>query len=706
MSSKISYYSKGNTVDGTNVCSGVETLAENLMEDNEEDAVITFPAKGGWASLRSTSFRITDENAMAVLPLPIYKINKFLIRPVGLCIRQDQKVTTPGGEFVESVYLPYNSYNVPDELDITDCVKTVNEWKALPRAETTEDYLTKACVDNTFYWQSGDTFIHFLNTQYVIPGDLFENALNATDKNPVYLKLLSRVLYRYLGTNNANFPLLGSLGADVLRGNDGKEYEIRDCLFQIEYVPITSSTKMRARKSAKTKIDFFQPFNQRAELNAVGAFGKNMWLTAQKTGVREITVVKNYTRLADIPPLGALVLHKGKKYRLIANKRIITNTQYMQVIHTLSENWSAKSKYISVDQKYRNWSIPQDVLWRNLYWEDFFIISKNAPTTGTKGSIAIKHLEQVFKSDIANDRTVDSFFISNVPKNGYDYTAGSDGKWKTVKRAVHASCSAYPLGNSLVFSASMKDNLSAGLKRYTRKIDNDDSETVCEECFYCNSDGTADNMTVILSDGIDSGFYPIGQEWIGDLIPYDEASVTLNQDGYPESILEVYDEVLDGTNYKARGDNLPRRPVFNETFWIDKDPGEALKFTYQIHFMEDDPDIVLGEVLTAKHPLISKATKNRSFFVFVSSSYLREGEQMIPDGEFFYHNGEYFNTYLETNGDFGYFSLVLTMNFVQKIINKGDSCKSWGIADADKRLIVGCNDTNARTLFFSLTHKR
>ena len=50
---KIRYESYGNTTVGTTYCSGVESFAENLIEDNEEDAVIVSPAKDAWARLRS-----------------------------------------------------------------------------------------------------------------------------------------------------------------------------------------------------------------------------------------------------------------------------------------------------------------------------------------------------------------------------------------------------------------------------------------------------------------------------------------------------------------------------------------------------------------------------------------------------------------------------------------------------------------------------
>ena len=43
MSKKIGYFSYGNATDGTNYCSGIETLVDNVIEDSEQDAQIVFP---------------------------------------------------------------------------------------------------------------------------------------------------------------------------------------------------------------------------------------------------------------------------------------------------------------------------------------------------------------------------------------------------------------------------------------------------------------------------------------------------------------------------------------------------------------------------------------------------------------------------------------------------------------------------------------
>ena len=77
-SKKLSYSSMGKTIDGTTYCSAVETLAENILEDSEEDATIVSPSKTGWASLSSTAYKMNTDNAEAHLPLPKKGLDKAI----------------------------------------------------------------------------------------------------------------------------------------------------------------------------------------------------------------------------------------------------------------------------------------------------------------------------------------------------------------------------------------------------------------------------------------------------------------------------------------------------------------------------------------------------------------------------------------------------------------------------------------------------
>ena len=114
MSTKFNYSSIGKTVDGTTFCSGVETLAENIIEDSEEDSVIVFPSATGWASLRSSAYRMTTENAEAHLPLPIYKLKRVLIKVPKFKIGKSSANTDWGGPW-------YVTDLVNEELEAVGC---------------------------------------------------------------------------------------------------------------------------------------------------------------------------------------------------------------------------------------------------------------------------------------------------------------------------------------------------------------------------------------------------------------------------------------------------------------------------------------------------------------------------------------------------------------------------------------------------------
>lgn len=658
MSSKnIDFYSYGSTIDGTNYCSGVETLAENVIEDNEADSVIVYPSSNGWARLRSESYRMTDENSAAVLPLPIYKVNKVLLRPAV----ESFTLTLGGNAVTISIYDFVNADGKKFELDISELVLPVEEWQALPIAQNGQEYEANICKDNTFYWEKGATSIAFLGTVY-------KNGVIFADNSPTYKRLISYMRYKivygnYTYTYNGQTIPLENL---ITQYNFlPSTSDVRDWQYRIEYVPLTSAFKIKSRKRAHTNIDYMQPFNQRAEVNAASAFGKNMYLTAQKTGVRELTVVKNYTRLADIPPLGALVIHKGKKYRLIANTYKQTNTIYVQVTHTLSENWTSKSKHVSVNQKYRNWNIPQDMLWRNLYWEDYLCIAKEQINTlhnNDTAGISIDDFMQGLKVSKTNDKTVDTFAWDNVV----------------------LPCSTMGIGNSLVFSASMKDQLSAGLREIEPNL--------CEEVLYCNADGTLNRANVKLSAGIGNGIYTNGV--------FIEKKIDDNFDLIGRRNLPLS---LQGSYNGAAGYawNMPLKVVFNKSFLIDKTAGEAIKFTYQIHLTPYDSDIVVGNAFAELNPLIKKWESDRKFKVWLMKDYLREGEDLIISG----NNTAYTQTYdgqyftLESNG--GYITLRLNIS----VDFQSSGYVGWCITDENNKLYLGCNSATT-VLYLTMQHKR
>lgn len=713
MSTKFNYSSIGKSVDGTTFCSGVETFAENIIEDSEEDSVIVFPSATGWASLRSSAYRMTTENAEAHLPLPIYKIKKLLVKLPELRILKavapdyeiscDAKELKKGGDGV--------SFN--NEVDITGAIVTDTEWNSLLLATDSVDYTKNLRKDNSFYYADGSDKISFLNTVNKLGAFIFVN------DTPSYERLLRYALYHTASDYSAIISS-ETISFNDLAGNGGYLAgipDIRKWQFRIEYVPMSSKTKIRARKNAPTKEEYIQPFNQRAEINAASAFGKNMYLTAQKTGCKEIKLVKNYTRLNDIPPLGALVRHNGKKYRLVANHYDITNTVYVKVTHTLSENWSEKSKHVAVDQKYRNWSIPQDTLWRNIYWEDYLRVGTSLKRgEDVTGGIALEHIMQVLSVTSSSDVTVDTFswYTYDTVFGNIDVDDKEDSEVNAELRGASIPCSTYGIANSMIFSASFKDNLSAGLRASSWGKDSEGKDNyLCEETLYCKADGTLDNVNVILGKGCG----------VAASFAIDD-SMTINQAttvGLVESVQNVFYPVIlrlpvvtdDVTDYLFA--NMVQTPVFDEKFCVYKDAGEAIKFTYQIHLIGED-DCVFGNKFAEHNPLIKDwKGKNRTFRVWLLTHYVREGVDVLETttGDEYRKKTEewqFFDVEPEeqTSDDISIYGNVfkLTLKLAISEDLKEPKYKAWAITDEKNNLYVACNDKKITTLYFQLHHKR
>ena len=718
MSTKFDYTSIGKTVDGTTFCSGVETLAENIIEDSEEDSVIVFPSATGWASLRSSAYRMTTDNAEAHLPLPIYKLKRVLIKVPQIYAAATNISSDYGGPFDTKTFKNSKGEYFNNEIDISEWIVTADEWKSLLISSTYEEYVANIRKDNTFYFENGGRKLPFLGTVYQIGTSILGGIFS--DNTPSYERLLCSVLYNKYSDYHRTVSYEDGLGGNHTQeisfsGLKDKRYcyltnisDIRKWQFRIEYVPMSSKTKIRARKNAPTKEEYIQPLNQRAEINAASAFGKNMYLTAQKTGCKEIKLVKNYTRLNDIPPLGALVRHNGKKYRLVANHYDFTNTVYVKVTHTLSENWSEKSKHVAVDQKYRNWSIPQDTLWRNIYWEDYLRVGTSRKRgEDVTGGIALEHIMQVLSVTSSSDVTVDTFswYTYDTVLGNIDVDDKADSEVNAELRGASIPCSTYGIANSMIFSASFKDNLSAGLRASAWGKD-----YLCEETLYCKADGTLDNVNVILGKGcgVSASFE------IDDNMTTNQATTV----GLVESVQNVfYPAILrlpvvtdDVTDYLFA--NMVQTPVFDEKFCVYKDAGEAIKFTYQIHLIGED-DCVFGNKFAEHNPLVKDwKGKNRTFMVWLLTHYVREGVDVLETttGDEYREKDEewkFFDVEPEeqTSSEYGaVFKLTLKLAILEDL--KEPKYKAWAITDEKNNLYVACNDASVKTLYFQLHHKR
>ena len=662
-------------IDGQEYCSEVETLAENMIESNEQDASIVYPAPGKFITVRAANYRITDTELVVDLPYPIYKLVSVKLIPNGVRLYAN---SSSGGEYITG----WNTFVDGDGNafvpDIAKYILTEMEYAALPIASGgdvgTADAFGK--YKQTAFTYSGNK-IKIRAESYPLIGNAFEQPVYAW-----FIGILPLLAPKRTYKAGTTWLENGAVYEDVLNPVKAKDWE-----FQIEYIPMTSATKMKAHKAEATTQAYTQVVNQRAEVNNAEAFGKYLHTTAQKTGTEKLAIAKIYKRLEDVPPIGAVVKHNGERYRLIANSWNITNPFTFAVTHLLSKNWSSKSKHIAVDQKYRNWNIPFDsYIWLTLYMESFVEIGERMTADGVA---PFNSRSQCIKDMFTTDaQTVQPL------RNMFFYNGEGDGA-----KGVVLPTTTMAIGNSFIISATVQDNLSAGLR-----ISATDSE-FCEEVLYCNDDGTLEKARVVLSQ---------------QLINYDAAA---------------YPAIITGDNPK----NTAGVAEYGETLYVDKDPGEALKITIQAHFLPNADWVVIGNALAQTVPYISD--KKRTFRLYALKQYIRDGvdkldaetlkgsQVLIKDDKDGFSQIVYLPPLKPpSSGDieivpppgtdenpFNKFSDMVLCNgtvlsFIDNVNswleNNSSFYKAWAITDGENNLLIGSNDISKRTVRFNWRRRR
>ena len=643
--------------NGEEYCSEVESYAQNMIEGKEDNAKVFYPSKTEFATFRSPSYNVTTDTLHIMLPYPIYKVVRVLMKPVGVKV---------GGGYPYTYFKKNGNEYIPN---VTKYFVTDKEWDALPD-------LSKLSGKDEYY---GSTLAKSNTIPYSIGSkEIFLSSYEAKRPplrrdQPAYVGMIHSALidsealsYTY-DYNNTSSTLDDLKLSDQAYGQNLKDVDARNWEYQIEYIPMVSDTKIKAVKAEPMPIKYTQVVNQRAEVNNAEAFGKYLHETAQKTGTEKLAIAKQYTKLADVPPVGALVTHKGERYRIVANSWNVTNTTMFTVTHLMSKNWSSKSKHVAVDQKYRNWDIPFDsYIWRTIYYEEYVCISSTEGTTQSSfNEEAIAAAFNNFFRCEPNTMEMRHLFLAKGD-NILDWTG-------TV-----VSINAQGVGNSMVFSASMQDNISAGLKI----AGEEDGNRYCKDVIYCNNDGTLERGFIILSNAMHAGEY-----YFADAYP--EAKYSPSESKY-YNIPTTYKN----THY------------FIDNFWIDKDPGEALKFTIQVHFMAQEPWIIVGNKLAQDHPFVNDNNGDgRVLQLWLLPYYIREGTDILENTEGGFKKilfAENVGMYINSAGGHGGKLDITSAIFMEAQAENPDFVpKCWVITDTEGNIYIGSNDINKREMYFT-----
>lgn len=541
----IDYISIADTVDKSQVCSEIDTDIANIIATNQGTASVVFPSQVGWITPRTDDVQLTTDNCQIQLPTIPEKVLKVYINQRTISLRDP--VPNEGYETLYEV-------TGDDELDVTDYFPEYNKYSSLDIINFEDlDFTTNTYKFNTCYWTENNKNITLISERI---GGVGFSALYMAIRSAIYKQ------YAPAGNNAMGKPSI-TVDGEQIQFEYMPNEEFRTLQFRVEYIARETSSKVRAAKQERCDYEYVLPYNQRAEIVDAEMLGSELDKTVNQQGVDVMKTVGVYKSLADVLPLGTAYTEGQDSYIITANEYVMTSHDNVQVTHSFSKNWAMLSPFLKQRKAYRNTNIPTDILERNLYYEDFFVISE---VDGTRQNLGEKGLltyegtaafAAVFRRDVVRNNTeVNNFGL--YAKRGVD-------SWGVV-----VSCNSFGVGKSIVFSAKMQNNLTAG------KTVDPDNEYYVQDALYTDEDGTFDG-----------------------------------NNGEARMIFGVLNNAIKPDELPL-SDNLSQNqisdPAITTTWYVDKSSAEQIGMTYQAHVVSDMADIVIGDLIAYNNPLVQDSS--------------------------------------------------------------------------------------------------
>ena len=645
--------SLANGYDENQVCSEIDTDISNVIATNQGTASTVFPSQVGWITPRTDDVQLTTSNCELQLPSPAAKILHIWLNTTTV----DTRGSLPGGPIAAQGYKLSELLLGRTEIDLIDYFPEYKKYSSLEKianAFYNQENITPY-RNNTSYWTEDTNIIKLINEE-----------MSTNDGYSIKLLITSAILSQFGGDGESSYIYVdGERGAlyDVISAE-----EPRNLQFRVEYISQSPSTKIRAVKQHKCGYEYVAPYNQRAEIVDAEMLGSEMDKTVNQMGVDYIKAVSVYHSLAEVLPLDTVYQEGNDSYMLVCNEYDITNKTNYRVTHTFSKNWSMLSSWLKQNKQYRNTRIPTDILMRNLHYQDYFVISETDGLANDMGEKGILTLEGVGSAA--------SVFDGGRPNENSEINNFALYKQLSVsmnfREGVVVSCNSFGLKKSIVFSAKMENNLTAG-----KKVD-PDNEYFCQDVLYTDENGEFGGGHVRMKFGVlDS-----------DLSPND---------------LPLSNIIIEN--------NTISNPVIDARFYVDKSSAEQIAMTYQVHFVSNMPDIVIGGLMANNSPLVQDRTEELKYQLWGLRSPLDNMAVIVNSSngtKIADITGENLQNYWAISaaqkGDNSAIRFLLALYFENKM---SGNYIGWAITDENGRLYLARNShpNVNQELYFNHLHK-
>ena len=435
--------------------------------------------------------------------------------------------------------------------------------------------------------------------QYVVEQSTYKNLSSYQNIYP-YSKAFA--LYYVQGSNNIyglNFKLPNAISSaftqyaiiNILERVTGRDlstifstYGMIQLQFRITYIP---STTARVRQFKNNLSGYYNLptliYNQSANKVDSTAYGEMLKGAVARIGNEEITKTFIYKNYADIPTVGELV---DNRYYISAVD-IECYSDYYKCTFGLSKDFNRLSKYIGIDKNLRRYEVSEKmVIDRYIALEDFLIIG-DLPDTDIYNS-------NYFLSQYAISSMQKCFL--NIETEITPATRATTSTYNSDDHLIQVfdlPCISYGLGNSIYIKFDFVDNYSAGNKSIG-SVFNTGYERVQQALPYADYFGEMETMGIVIHRSF------------GSCTDYDEAILCGNSN--PE--------------FTAINISVPdEQEVINtgtDRIIVKKDNREAIKLGYQLHFITNRDNLVIGSELSKFFAFTNfSTTRNKSAVLYV-----------------------------------------------------------------------------------------
>lgn len=407
--------------------------------------------------------------------------------------------------------------------------------------------------------------------------------------------------------------------------------------FRVTYESITSARVKQSKQYTRSPLPTEIAYNQGQNLIESGYYGENLKGVVARLGNvdKVITIIKR--GLPKIPKVGTL--YDDDYY--ISAVAVEVMPFYTKITLALSKDFNRYSDFVGVNSQRRFFEVSEKQAYDSfIHYRDYVVIGDEQNVT-RGADVSAEEIVKIFNP-------TDGTAVSYVQATSYE-------KDNTEIAQVVLPVKALPLGNSAVFTFKYKDNYSAG----DQAVYQSSAEVTGyfqQGTQYKNFYGYIDNLSL--------GYYDKG------LTP---TSVD-DQNNVALSLPEKYGS---GRVKLPVGENLKFTLAHLQ---VSIGPTEIPTFTYQIDFVSNRKDIVIGSGLARNLPLIAGAQTNNSAKLFVLPSRLNKFAQKVD-----LTNARLIHDY--ANGGVTANARMATFDAQISPV----SGQAWVMADSDGNVLIGEN---------------